>query len=161
MFGDKVIDHLRMFLDPERLMLLRLWREEEGSENEQGVEEKIASNLLGLLHLLPWQPNTNIAPTASLSLTSSPKEVLLTFITNLLAIVRDLDVVWRNFRPESSSLSSSPFIPPVAKFLSRYPAEAIQFFISHEKLLDEEVLNFLYCLFDLYRLSNCELCTIQ
>jgi hypothetical protein len=43
-FGDKILEHMRMFLEPEKLAGMQLW--------EPGTEEWIASSLLDLLHLL-------------------------------------------------------------------------------------------------------------
>ena len=46
-FGDKILEHMRMFSDPEKLLSMQLL--------EAGTEEWVASGLLGLLHLLPWE----------------------------------------------------------------------------------------------------------
>jgi hypothetical protein len=120
-FGDKILEHMRMFLEPEKLAGMQLW--------EPGTEEWIASSLLDLLHLLPWLPNTGSGPsdpTAQGSAQSAPKLILR---------VSDLDIVWKRYRPSASS----PFIPPLAKFLTRYPVEAVKFFFSAERILDQEV----------------------
>lgn len=131
-FSDKILEHMRMFMDPEKLVALNLW--------ENDTEEWIASGLLDLLHLLPWLPSGNSsAPPVQdphpAGGTVSAKQVLRTFLYNFATTVSDLDMVWRKFRPSASS----PFIYPFAKFLTRYPVEAVKFFFSAERILDQEV----------------------
>lgn len=135
-FGDKILEHMRMFLEPEKLAGMQLW--------EPGTEEWIASSLLDLLHLLPWLPNTGSGPsdpTAQGSAQSAPKLILRAFLHNFATTVSDLDIVWKRYRPSASS----PFIPPLAKFLTRYPVEAVKFFFSAERILDQEVGIYLHC----------------
>jgi hypothetical protein len=126
-FGDKILEHMRMFIEPEKLVSMQLW--------EQGTEEWIASGLLDLLHLLPWLPNSPIVPESASGDPSPPKQVLRAFLYNFATTVSDLDIAWRQFRPATSS----PFIPPFARFLTRYPVEAVKFFFSADRILDQEV----------------------
>ena len=170
-FGDKILEHMRMFSDPEKLLSMQLL--------EAGTEEWVASGLLGLLHLLPWLPSESSSSSSSSSSSgggssgsssstssaivstsdpsnptsapipapapvplpllqdpSSPKYVLRSFLNSYALTTIELTATWTKFRPSSLS----PFIPPFAKFLTRYPVESVKYFFSAERILDLEVI---------------------
>ena len=66
---------------------------------------------------------------------SSPKYVLRSFLNSYALTTIELTATWTKFRPSSLS----PFIPPFAKFLTRYPVESVKYFFSAERILDLEV----------------------
>ena len=67
---------------------------------------------------------------------SSPKYVLRSFLNSYALTTIELTATWTKFRPSSLS----PFIPPFAKFLTRYPVESVKYFFSAERILDLEVI---------------------
>lgn len=151
-YRDKILKHLSLFMDPEHLVSLKLF----GSE--EGVEERIASGLLGLFSLLPIPASESIGLLVAVTekesafdpFSSKDASSSLAFISTVATLVIDLDMAWRQqFRASSTP---SPFLPPFARFLSRFPEDALLFFFSEENIVNHEV----YIYFRLYSSLNHE-----
>jgi transformation/transcription domain-associated protein len=129
-FGDRILDHLRIFADPERIAAMKIWLED---------EENVASALMNLLHLLPWnQPGVNAGE-------QSNTTQLLAFLNNYVRVIVELERVRIRFRCPVSI--DSPFLLPLARFLCRFPIESIFFFFSAEQMASPEVRIYLCSFF--------------
>eukprot|EP00884_Botryococcus_braunii_P021983 jgi/Botrbrau1/8469/Bobra.0237s0086.1 len=113
--GEKLIDHMTKWLDPEKMnphVHALAW--------EPGEEADIAAAILDLFHLLPPQGSKFLETDKCTGLV-----VLTIELENALARTPD------NLHP---SINWSPYRPPLARFLNKYPAEAVNYFLELSRL---------------------------
>jgi transformation/transcription domain-associated protein len=128
-FGDKFIEHLKLWTDPETIMSMSVWI--------PGEEQSIAAAMMNLFYLLPW--NTAIEDGENCS------RRLKTFLRDYFTITMRLESIRSQFRHQP--LIESPFLSPIAKFLSRYSSEAMEYILCVDQMKNEEVMEF-------YKLNN-------
>ncbi|XRB06256.1 transformation/transcription domain-associated protein [Pycnococcus provasolii] len=112
--GEKLMEHLKKWLEPERLIgggSTVKWR--------HGEEAKIAAATLKLFHKLP-DAAVKFLETQG----SRP---------GLVVLVTQLEAALPMAGPDSELMS--PYLPPLALFLSRYAAQSAQYFLDR---LDQE-----------------------
>ncbi|CAK9157021.1 unnamed protein product [Ilex paraguariensis] len=99
--GGKLLEHLKKWLEPEKLaQCQKLWK--------AGEEPKIAAAIIELFHLLPSAAGK--------------------FLDELVTLTIDLEAAL----PPGQFYSeiNSPYRLPLTKFLNRYPAAAVDYFLS-------------------------------
>eukprot|EP00958_Prasinococcus_capsulatus_P028071 scaffold6247_cov416-Prasinococcus_capsulatus_cf.AAC.17 len=103
--GEKLMEHLKKWLEPEKLAQASqtAWK--------PGEEPKIAAGILELFHLLPAAASRFLVP--------------------LVKLVIDLELAL----PAQGVYSElcSPYLPPLTRFLNRYPTETVALFLSQLK----------------------------
>ncbi|OQR96405.1 phosphatidylinositol kinase (PIK-L3) [Achlya hypogyna] len=103
--GEKLLEHLRQWRDPERIIKAAIWK--------RGEEPNVAAAIVDLFHLLP------------------PSD---TFLDPLVSCVVELEAVLPKYG--SFGKLSSPYRKPLVRFLNRYAAQAVAFFLKREHLVD-------------------------
>ncbi|KAK9813301.1 hypothetical protein WJX72_012102 [[Myrmecia] bisecta] len=112
--GDKLIQHLKKWLEPEKLLsVARAW--------EAGQEAPIAAQILDLFHLLPPQASKFL-----LSEGDRPGLVVLTIELEL--------ALGQMPGSQPPSKMWSPYRLPLTKFLNKYAAEAVVYFLAPIRL---------------------------
>jgi hypothetical protein len=154
-FGDKFLENLKYWIQPEKLMAHNLWT--------LGEEVIIATEMIYTLHLLPFKFNTTIAdsntPTAAIqtlpikienpTMTAAPGETTASvappaptkssfqFIEDFVTTMCRLEKCRLNFKHVPFIHSS--FITAFTKFLAAYPKQLVGLFFDAKWLARNEV----------------------
>ena len=124
--GDKFLEHLKHWMDAEKIMSTGIW--------SPGDELRVAASMMNLFHMLPRLPNS--AADQDVGATGAPSR-LLDFLQNFISTIIRLESVRHRYRQQPTS--ESPFTLPLARFLSRYPAEGLVYLFDVNNLAKHEV----------------------
>ncbi|BDA47386.1 probable transcription-associated protein 1 [Coccomyxa sp. Obi] len=118
--GEKLIDHLKKWLEPEKLLsVTHSW--------EAGQECHIAAAILDLFHLLP--------PPAVKFLETGERPGLVVLMIELEGALAQMP---SNTEPTKMW---SPYREPLAKFLNKYPEEAVAYFLDANRMGNPSYIN--------------------
>ncbi|EIE23491.1 hypothetical protein COCSUDRAFT_65942 [Coccomyxa subellipsoidea C-169] len=118
--GEKLIDHLKKWLEPEKLLqVTHSW--------EPGQECHIAAAILDLFHLLP--------PPAVKFLESGERPGLVVLMIELEGALAQMP---SNTEPTKMW---SPYREPLARFLNKYPEEAVTYFLERKRMANPSYIH--------------------
>ncbi|GAB5370731.1 hypothetical protein AAMO2058_001518200 [Amorphochlora amoebiformis] len=113
--GEKLLDHMRKFADPEVLKKMRYDTLENGVTSRMKPEDEVqvAASIIGLFHLLPPASNKFLEPLVSITLK----------LESILPAIK--------FYGGFGTGSSSPYREPLIKFLVVEPRKTCEYFLRH------------------------------
>ena len=141
--GVKLLENLKFWTDPEKVMQLGVW--------PPGEDVAVAAAIINIFHVLPWDTAQmsgvgngfstsgagDVNPSvASIVPTQYQPLPLLYFIKKFVEVLIRLQRVLCLYR---SPIEQSPFLPPLANFLAKYPNAWVDFFLDSQSMCKQEV----------------------
>ena len=140
--GVKLLENLKFWTDPDKVMQLGVW--------PPGEDVAVAAAIINIFHVLPWDTpqvsaggeallkcTEDVNPSvASIVPTQNQPLPLLYFIKKFVDVLTRLQRVLCLYR---SPIKQSPFLPPLANFLAKYPNAWVDFFLDSQSMSKQEV----------------------
>jgi hypothetical protein len=130
-FADKILEHLKHWQEPEKILNPPVW--------PMGDEILIAATMMDLFHVLPW--SLALASDTPASTSSSIQLVMKNVLERFVSAVIKLETA--RSKHKRQYVLESPYLVPLANFLSLFPAEGVAVFTDPINISNPEVLRLL------------------